>query len=198
LEPLRQEHARLQKLAGLAAGKEFYLLLEPHTKRLKLMYAGVVLEEYPVLSISLGQREVLFVDRDLPEDALSEVWEQGRLDPERKVQRKEIIPPADGAAPSEEEVVIPPTPEEAVPAPDSYHVRYRSGKALEIHAGDGHSRDGFWARTLAALRQRIEDATAAIIPSDTDTVRLRVVLEGERARTLYRALPDNSSFFLVQ
>lgn len=198
LQQLRLENARLQKLAALASGKEFYLLLEPRRKVLKLMFAGVVLNEYPVLEVKLGRREVLFVERELPDGWLDEVWEQGQLEPRRSLQRREIVPPSGSAAPpAEEEVVIPPTPEEAVPAPDFYHVRYKSGKALEIRAAGVESRDGLWARTFAALRSRIKEVTAALLPSGSDTVRLRVVLERENARMLYRSLPDNSSFFMV-
>lgn len=196
IERLRHENARLKRLADLASGDDFYLMLDPRKRVLQLMYEGVVLNEFPVLDLALGERRVLFVTSDLPEGWEDQIWDDGQLDPPRQVRRKEIIPPKDGepADPVEE---IPPTPEEAVPAPDRYWVRYADGRSLEI-VGDlaDEPSGGLLHRSSSAVRLRLSDLAAALLPSRADALRLRVTLRDDQARALYRALPEQSRFLL--
>ncbi len=191
---LAAENAALEKLVALAAGREFYLVLDPTVPDLTLMLNGAELRRYPVLGLSVGEPRVAFVRRRPRAAWIGVVFAHGTLDPPREIDRIEITAPPPGraekagAAPSAP--VIPPTPEEAYPVPMRYHIRFRQGPAVEIRPreADPSSR---WARFTTWWAARWRDAVAAIRPPAGELVRLRVVLAPADAEALYRSLPPD-------
>jgi hypothetical protein len=196
-ERLRQEVQRLENLVALASSGWFYYLFVPKDSVLRLMLRGAILREYPVLDASLGRRKVLFVGGG-GADAWSEsVWERGRLRPARDLDRIEIVPPEDTLAADTMPVAIPPTPEEAIPAPGRFRIRYKEHRALEIVARDTAAHPGLLARAGGSLWAGLRGALAALWPWG-DNVRLRLVLPSDQAGSLYRSVPDSTRFYVVR
>ncbi len=207
---LEAGNAELEKQIALAAGKEFYLVLDPVAKDLALMLRGAELRRYPVIALSIGAPRVAFVRRRANAAWQGVIFSGGRLDPPREIDRLEIAPPPDalgpstglgagpstglGAGPStglragETKPVIPPTPEELFPVPLRYHVRFERGPSIEVRPreADPSSR---WARFATWWGARWRDTLAALRPAGDEIVRLRIVLAPEDADTLYRSLP---------
>jgi hypothetical protein len=195
---LDAENAALEKLVALAAGREFYLVLDPTVPDLTLMLRGAELRRYPVLGLAVGEPRVAFWRRRARGAWVGVVFEHGELDPPRAIDRLEITAPppsppgggedrgAGGGAPA----VIPPPPEEAYPVPLRYHIRFRRGPAVEIRPreADPSSR---WARLATWWSARWRDAVAAVRPPAAVLVRLRVVLAPADAEALYRSLPPD-------
>jgi hypothetical protein len=190
-ERLRRENEDLKLLVELASEKDFYLVLDTRTQALKLLYQGVTLREIPVGHVAVGRPRVLFVPRPLPHDWKASIWERGTLEPLRVIPRRTIIPPHPDSVDVEEEVEIPPTPEELVPAPPRWAIRYDEGRVMEI-VGEGAKRR-FGERVSAALQA----LGRAVWPFGADRVRLRVILAAEDAAMLYRSLPDTTRFKLL-
>lgn len=196
-ERLQAENADLERRLALASGREFYLLLEPERQRLSLMFQGAVLRDFPVLEMAVGRRRTLFVDWAPPGDWRSSVWQDGELEPQRRFKRKEIDPPD---APGELDslaAVIPPTPEEAIRAPDGYLIHYREGRGLEIVGRDTTEAAGIWGRQGRGFEGWLERLGHALAPWGGLKVRLRLVLPVDQARALYRSLPEKSEFCIT-
>ncbi len=194
---LEAENAALEKLVELAAGREFYLVLDPVVPELTLMLHGAELRRYPVLALAVGEPRVAFVRRRARGAWTGVVFAHGALDPPRQIDRLEVTAPppqapghaGDGGARSGS-VVIPPTPEEAYPVPLRYHIRFRRGPAVEIRPreADPSSR---WTRVATWWAARWYDAVAAVRPPAGEIVRLRVALAPADAEALYRSLPPD-------
>jgi hypothetical protein len=193
---LQAENARLARLLELASGREFYLLLDVERGRLRLMYRGAVLRDFLVLDTQVGLRRAFLTARPLPADWADSVWHDGRLDPARRFERLELDPP-DSPVPQESlTVTIPPTPEEAIPAPDRFLIRYNDGKAIEIVARDTSAagRRVRLSRVSTPLGKRL---LYALAPWRRPAVLLRLEMPVEDARSLYRALPEDGEFVFV-
>ncbi len=186
--------ARLGRLLELAEGKEFYLVYEPGSSHVRLMYQGVTLQEFAVEQASVGVRRLLYIEHGAPKRWEDRIWDDGKLDPERKVERREIIPP-DPADSEPEEVVIPPTPEEAIPSPDRFLVRFAGGLVVEI-VGDFDDRadDGLLGWSFDRLSALVDEASSVLFRAETDEMRLRLVIDGQAAHRLYRSLPEPCRF----
>lgn len=196
IEHQRAENRRLERLLTLAASNQFYLLLEPERGRLRLMYDGADLRDWAVLEAAVGRRRVLFSDRSLPGDWWESVWQDGELEPAREVDRAVIDPP-DGGPLDSVAVVIPPTPEEAIPAPDHFLINYRDGRGLEIVGRDTSQAATTTREGTEVSGRRLERLRHALWPWGRLTVRLRLVLPVEEASELYRSLPEGSAFYIV-
>lgn len=202
---LARDTHRLKQLSELASGDKFYLLLDPKGSTLQLQLRGVILREYPVRGISVGQSRARFRTVEGPSDWENRVWKGGALDPARRDERIEIIPPkpnANGELPTPQPVNVP-LPEEK-PAPSDYCVRFSEGFSLEIaspgpEVGPGAAAEpkGLRARFERGLNGWWTSWQRFLQPSPDDRIRLRVMLDQEDARALYRSLPPEASFLVV-
>jgi hypothetical protein len=187
---LQRTNAQLQKQIELAAGKEFYLVLDPATSGLTLMLKGAPLQRFTVLGLQVGHpRTAWFSDRD-PRHVQSVIWSGGELDPPRQIDRLVIQAAEPGKeAPESTPPPIPPTPEELYPVPSRYHVRFADGLSMEILPREADASVGRWAHARAALAEKWRDILAALRVSDRDAIRLRVTLDPNDAQSVYRSLP---------
>ena len=187
---LRRTTDLLQRQIELAAGKDFYLVLDPAASGLTLMLRGARLQRYAILGLQIGHpRFAWFGERD-PRPVPGVVWSLGELDPPRQLDRLVILagePGKDTGDPATPP--IPPTPEELYPVPSRYHMRFADGLSVEIRPREADATLGRWARFRASWSARWRDAVAAVRASDRDAVRLRVVLNPKDAESLYRSLP---------
>jgi hypothetical protein len=179
---LRRDVAIQQARLDLAAGEGFYLLLDPTNARLRLMFAGAILEEYPVLGMDLGVSRRAFVRGEPPAGWTGRIWAGGRLAPARTLA---VVPP-EGI---DLEAWVPPTPEEAYPAPGRYRVRYEGGLALEIGGGE--------QTLLGSLGQRLGDCARLLLGLSPDRVRIRLRLDPAQAASLYRGLPEPTRLLIL-
>jgi hypothetical protein len=178
----------LARLAELAGGTDFYLVLEPDSLRLALELQGARLREFPLESIAAATPRVAFLPR--PADPSlrdgswrTRAWRGGELDPPRVRDRIEIDaePPDPDRPEGSVEIPIPPTPEEAIAVPPRYFVRFTDGLVVEIAA----TRPGL--RSSASF----EDRLAAAGLRRTDPWRLRLRMAPADADALYRSLPPS-------
>jgi hypothetical protein len=189
---LQRATAMLERQVELAAGKDFYLVLDPAVPDLALMLRGAELRRYRVLGLTLGQPRVAWVDRGGDRPWRGVIWTGGELDPARPVQRvvvQEKEPVPEGAEPAPPPV--PPTAEERFPVPMRYHIRFADGLSVEIRPREADASTGRWARTRAWWGAKWRDVLAAARPQPRDALRLRVVLTPADAESLYRALPPD-------
>lgn len=187
---LQRTNAQLQKQIELAAGKEFYLVLDPATSGLTLMLKGAPLQRFTVLGLQVGHPRAAWVsDRD-PRHVQSVIWSGGELDPPRQIDRLVIQAAEPGKeAPESTPPPIPPTPEELYPVPSRYHVRFADGLSMEILPREADASVGRWAHARAAMAEKWRDILAALRVSERDAIRLRVTLDPKDAQSVYRSLP---------
>jgi hypothetical protein len=187
---LQRTNAQLQKQIELAAGKEFYLVLDPAASGLTLMLKGAPLQRFTVLGLQVGHpRAAWLSDRD-PRHVQSVIWSGGELDPPREIDRLVIQAAEPGQeAPESTPPPIPPTPEELYPVPSRYHVRFADGLSMEILPREADASVGRWAHARAAMAEKWRDILAALRVSERDAIRLRVTLDPKEAQSVYRSLP---------
>jgi hypothetical protein len=187
---LQRTNAQLQKQIELAAGKEFYLVLDPKTAGLTLMLKGAPLQRFTVLGLQVGHPRAGWVSRRDPRHAQSVIWSGGELDPPRQIDRLVIQAAEPGKeAPESTPPPIPPTPEEMYPVPSRYHVRFADGLSVEILPREADKTVGRWAHFRAAAAEKWHDTLAALSLSGRDAIRLRITLDPEEAKSFYRSLP---------
>ena len=158
---LQRANALLQRQLELAAGKDFYLVLDPSAGSMTLMLKGARLQQFSVRGLQVGHPRVSWVDSRDPRHVEDVVWARGELDPPRLLDRLVIqaAPPAKegtGQAGKEAEPAappIPPTPEELYPVPSRYHIRFADGLSVEVRPRESDKTVGRWAR-LRASRPR--------------------------------------------
>lgn len=197
-ERIRVQTEGLEKLVELASSKEFYLVLEPEAKLLKLMFEGAILREFDVLDAAVGQRRVLFLEQAPPERWQTEIWQDGSLRPARTLRRTEIVPPQRSDTSAVPELIIPPTPEEMFPAPQRYRIQYWDRRTLEIVGQAPSESRRFWTRLPGRFLAGVSSVAGTLWPWDPDAVRLRLVLPLDQAQALYRSLPEHTKFLLVE
>ena len=201
---LGARNAALETLVALAGGKEFYLVLDPAKPDLTLMLRGAQLRRFPVQGMSVGVPRVGWLRRHEPRPWQGVVWEHGRLDPPREIDRVEITPPQPegsdvppGATEAPAAPVIPPTPEEAYPVPPRFQIFFDLGPAIEVRPREADLSAGLWSRLAAWWHARWRDTVAALKSTPDDLVRLRVVLAPEDADSLYRSLPPDTKLLVL-
>jgi len=187
----------LTKQVALAKGKEFYLLLDPSDQTLHLMLKGALLQRYRVTGLEVGVPRVLYRTRADAADWEGRVWDGGRLDPARPLDRVEVQAPPPTREGTELEVKVPPTPEEKYPVPSRYHIRFAGGLSIEVRPPGTDSKRGLWERLTTGIGTWWADASAAVGSGPADTVRLHVVLSKEDAASLYRALPPATKLLVL-
>jgi hypothetical protein len=194
---LQRETLLLRRQADLAQGKDFYLLLDPAAKSLSLNLRGATLQTWTVVGIEAGAPRVAFVSRGLPDDWEGRIWEGGKLDPERPLDRFELEAPPVSAEGTEVAVPIPPTPEEKYPVPPRYHVRFTGGLSIEVIPPGRAEEAGFWKRLGTGFSTWWHDFQQAVASEPEDKLRLRLTLGPKEADSLYRALPPNTKLMVV-
>jgi len=189
---LQRSTTLLERQLELAAGKEFYLALDPTASDLALMLRGAELRRFPVLGLQIGYPRVSWFGRRDPHTWQGTIWSKGELDPPRPTDR--IVVTAEQGSKGEEEPQpppIPPTAEEHYRVPPRYHIRFSGGLSVEIRPREADANTGRLARLRASWGAKWGDVAAAMGSSDRDVVRLRVVLNPNDADSLYRALPPS-------
>lgn len=194
LAKLAVETELVARLVELASGDEFYLVVDPTERTLRLMLKGAELRRYAVLALEVADPTVGFVSRGQSHTWQGKVWTGGALLPARELDRVEIKVPPPGAEATEAEAVIPPTPEERFPVPPRFGIRYQGGLFVEILSEGADS-----AQESLGHRMRVwwDDFKAALRPTPTDRVRLRVTLALEDANAVYRSLPPGTQLLIL-
>jgi hypothetical protein len=190
LARLQRTNGLLQRQLELAAGKEFYLVLDPSAGTLSLMLKGARLQRFSVRGLQVGHPRVSWVGVWDPRHVEDVTWSQGELDPARQLDRLVIqaAPPGkDGAEPPAPP--IPPTPEELYPVPSRYHIRFADGLSMEIRPREADATVGLWTRARASSAEKWHDIVSAVRSRGRDAIRLRMVLDPKDAQSLYRSLP---------
>ncbi len=196
---LRRKSAELQRLLDAASNQEFYLVLDAERSVLRLMLAGVTLQEFQVQAAELAVPRVMWRKRPPPGDWQLITWLNGQLDPAPERERIELVAASDGSAPppAVPHIALGPPP---LPPTGSYRIRYDGGLALEVlyapAAPDSQSVRG------PGLVTRWRDALArawALFrrPEEGDAARVRVRLDTEGAATLYASLPPQSKLLIL-
>ena len=187
---LQRTNAQLQRQIELAAGKEFYLVLDPRAAGLTLMLKGAPLQRFTVLALQVGHPRVAWMRARDPRHVQSVIWSGGELDPPRQLDRLVIQAVEPGKEEAEQAPPqVPPTPEELYPVPSRYHVRFADGLSVEILPREADATVGRWARTRAAVVEKWHDIIAAARASGRDAIRLRITLDPKEAQSFYRSLP---------
>jgi hypothetical protein len=187
---LERTNAQLQKQIELAAGQEFYLVLDPKTAGLTLMLKGAPLQRFTVIGLQVGHPRVAWMSTRDPRHVQSVIWSRGELDPPRQIDRLVIQAAEPGKeAPDSTPPPIPPTPEELYPVPSRYHVRFADGLSAEILPREADQSVGRWAHARAAMAETWHDIVSAVRASGRDAIRLRITLDPKEAQSFYRSLP---------
>ena len=152
-------------------------MLDLERTELRLMLGSVALRTLPYTEASVADpRLALLPGRSLAGWS-DQVWREGRLDPEQRRERTEIVPPDPGgtqaAAPPP-----PPTPEDAIPAPDRYRVRFAGGLDLEIRPAG-----------TAAAGPGLGERLGMLTDPGRPRLLVRLGLDRDGAAELYRCLP---------
>ena len=192
LASLQRGNALLERQIELAAGKDFYLLLDPAGPDLTLMLRGAILQRFPVLGLQVGVPRVAWRTDRAATTWQGVIWSSGELDPPRALDRIVIAPEEGTEGDKEPEPPpIPPPAEELYPVPTRFHVRFANGLSMEIRPREADAAAGRLARLGVWWRAKWGDIAAALGVSSRDAVRLRVVLGPEDAGSLYRSLPPS-------
>jgi hypothetical protein len=160
---------------GLSRGDGFYLVVSVGGGEMSLKCKGAVVETYPILGCELGRPRSWFLPGRVPDGWKGQVWTEARLDPPR---RSPAAVRGNGGSPSE---LVPPTPEEAYPAPSRWAVRFREKAVLEI-AG----------REAVGKKRHVPGSP----PLPGGTIGVRITLDRPVADRLYRGLPEGTSVIL--
>lgn len=197
-EQLARESERLRRELELSESPGPVLALDPARSRLYMKFQGVLLREFPVISVEVGRPRIFFLPEPSDETWRWRIWEDGVCVPEPKVR-------------AQADSLIPLLPEERVPAPRTFRVRFAEGRVLEVHSVE---LDDVEAAALGDTVEDIEvDGTAAgnfespgmmarisdfgsglleaVRPVRRESLRLRITLSNEDAGALYRALPPS-------
>ncbi len=192
LARLQRGVAALQRQVDLAAGKNFYLVLDPAGSNLTLMLKGATLQRFAVRGLQVGHPRVAWSASRDPRHVQSTVWSGGELDPPRQIDRL-VIQAAPPGKEGEEPPAppIPPTPEQRYPVPSRYYIRFADGLSMEVRPREADATVGWWPRLRAATAEKWRDALSAVRRQHRDAIRVRLVMDPKDAQSLYRSLPPS-------
>jgi hypothetical protein len=192
VERLEQRIPLLERQIELAAGKDFYLVLDPAGSDLTLMLRGAELQRFRVLGLQVGYPRISWFTRRQARPWQGRVWSSGELVPPRPIDR--IVITGEERTKGEEEPPpppIPPTAEELYSVPSTYLVRFAGGLSIEVRPREGDANAGRFARFRTWWAAKWSNVASAMSASSRDAVRLRVVLNSKDADSLYRSLPPS-------
>ena len=192
---LASNNARLRRQLDLATGDTFYYTLDPVRRVLRFMYQGNVLFERNLLDVEVGTRRGFFGKGAAPKDWAERVWSSGDLEPPRESTQLELDASSQNYKTQRDEFLVPPTPEEAYPAPDVWRIRYAGGMAVEVHglADTTRTRPGFFKN----LGQQFQDSMKTLVSTNSDAVRIRLYLPRPQSDMLYRSVPPETRFTIL-
>ncbi|MBK8165008.1 MAG: hypothetical protein IPK64_03475 [bacterium] len=175
-----------------AGTDSFFLVLDPVGGKLQLVLGGVIIRTFPVADLKVATPRRWGGATPLPEAWHERVWTGARIDPPHPGARTEIVGPEVGTASGE--VLIPPTPEEAIPVPSLYRVRFAEGLALEVTGGQAEQKGELPPNELpSGLREKWR----LLREGAPDLVRVRIRLEPEHYAEMYRSLPPGTDFVIL-
>lgn len=191
---LERENERLRRQVELGA-ETAHLVLDLAGRRLRLMAGGAVLRDYPIVSAELGMPQRLFLSaRGSSVDWRAPIRTGAKLDPHKTIGRIEMVP--SGSPDEPLDIPVPAEPEEALPAPDRFVLRYDDGFTIEVRSATAAERPGgFWGSLVSSLGNRLADA--AEIAQGASAPRLRIVLSAADAGALYRSFPTESKLLVL-
>ena len=192
---LASANAQLRRQLDLATGDTFYYTLDPVRRVLRFMYQGNVVFERNLLDVEVGTRRGFLGKGAAPKDWAERVWSSGALEPPREPNRLELDASSQNYKTQRDEYLVPPTPEEAYPAPDVWRIRYAGGMAVEVYGvtDTTHTRPGFFKN----LGQQFSDSMKALVSTNNDAVRIRLYLSRPQADMLYRSVPPETRFTIL-
>jgi hypothetical protein len=196
---LRRENAELQRLLDAADGDEFYLVFDVEHSVVRLMLAGVTLQEFEARAAELSAPRVLWRERPIPADWQLLTWLNGQLDPAPDRERIELVGAADGSAPPPAVPHIATGPEPP-PVEGMFRIHFDGGLALEVLYAPAlpDSVEVRGPSIFTRARTAVERAWAMFRrPEEGDAVRVRVQLTTEGAATLYASLPPQSKLLFL-
>lgn len=195
-EDLARETAKLELRLEAAKEDGTYLVLHQATDALVVMLQSVTLREIAVLDADVGAPRTLFMTRKGPRDLAGRIWRAGRVDPPLVVHRREIIVEKIDPDPTGQEEIVPPTPQEAYPAPERFRVRFEGGLEMLVLSYRGPEGERASARLGSTdwFRERWE----TLWPSKASPLRLRLLLDAKDAAELWRSLPQDGVRLLVE
>lgn len=175
-----------------AATDSFYLVLDPRAGTLKLVLGGVEMRSFPVSNIEVATPRRFGSAEPLPENWHERVYTNSVIDPPHPGARTEIVGPEVGTA--EEKVLIPPTPEEAIPVPSLYRVRFDQGLALEVTGGVAEQKGEL---PPAELPRGFREKIRQLREGYQDPVRVRIQLQPDAYAEMYRMLPPGTDLIIL-
>jgi len=191
---LERENERLRRQIELAS-EPSHLVLDLAGRRLRLMSGGAVMRDYPILGAEIGMPTRLFIaTAEATGDWRAPLRAGAQIDPRKTIGRIEMVP--SGTADEPAEIPVPAAPEEALPAPERFVLRYEDGFTIEVRSATAPEQPrGFWASLGSSLGGRLADA--AEIAGGARAPRLRLVLSEGDAGALYRSFPNGSKLLVL-
>jgi len=192
---LASANAQLRRQLDLATGDTFYYTLDPVRRVLRFMYQGNLLFERNLLDVEVGTRRGFLGKGAAPKDWAERVWSSGALEPPRESNAPELDASSQNYKTQRDEYLVPPTPEEAFPAPEVWRIRYTGGMAVEVHGVTDTTvtRPGFFK----SLGQQFSDSMKALVSTKNDAVRIRLYLPRPESDMLYRSVPPETRFTIL-
>lgn len=215
LEALRWENRLLALELELASRGSPYFLLDLEAHKLVLKSHGAILREYPLQEVLVRSRR-LGGGRLRLWASLDTVWEGARVLP--AVRRPRVIIRADTVTPPDPSGAVnylPPTPEEAVPTPEAFRVRFQGGRGLLLVRGEetpppSPSPQGFPGPSVpvpsagkASGEIRRPGPLTRVSqwfrrePWRTDAISIRLALAPSDLGALYRSFPGGAALLVV-
>jgi hypothetical protein len=189
--------------ASLASREGHYLILDAERMTLTLKTRGVMIREFPVSELGFRSRRWLPGGPSGPA-VVDTTWEGGVLLPEvhrtRTVILADTVTPPD---PSGSVAFLPPTPEEEVPMPPAFRLRFGGGLSLRIEESvQDQEEGGSEARPVEEGRTRAKHTPALLAwirmrPWQLDRFTVRASLPAPEAGALYRSLPEGTTLMVV-
>ena len=193
---LAWENELLKRQIELSSGQEFYLVVDPSLRRLRLLLQGVVLSEYEMQELTLGRPRSWFKTKSEPPGWGEQIWSGGALSPGRENERVEMFAPSADSTGNHAALSIPPTPEEAIRAPLGFKIVYNDGLAVEIASGTA-DRPG-WKRILPGWGSWLRDRVRTMLRANHDNLRIRITMNPKDAASLYRSLPPDTKLVILR
>jgi hypothetical protein len=193
--PLDEAGALTIAKARLAASGRYYLELELAAGLLHLCHSGASIATYPLRDLSVGRPRVFLVPRGEDPPWVGAVWTDGRLEPERQINRIRIVPGDESTVPTPDAPgVIPPSMDELIAVPGTFEIRFKGDRAVQlILAGEvpgARMQSPKWGA-------RWREFLAAIGLAPADAVRVRAKVAAKDGAALFRSFPDPPPEMLV-